>query len=172
MRVIGVAALVAAALVVPACGGSIAGHGTVSSSSLVDYAPPSGVFAMKVPGGWVRSVVADATIFADRLASLRIEQIPYGSASSEASFRRDELPGLRRTTPGFRLRRLGTVALPAGSAVLAEYSAAGAGPVAGRPITQEVRRYELWHADQRAVLTLTGRAAAWASILRSFRWRR
>lgn len=171
MKFIGLVAVVAAAMGGPACAASIAGHGTVSSPAFVDYAPPSGVFSMKVPGGWVRSAVADATVFANRLDSLRIEQIPYGSESSEASFRADELPGLRRTTPGFRLHRVGTVALPAGSAVLAEYGAIGTDPVTGRPVAQEVDRYELWHADQRAVLTLIGRAA-WATILRSFHWRR
>lgn len=176
MTVIGrvAVAVVAAALVASGCTGSAASHGTVSPPSapaLIDYAPTSGVFAIRVPAGWVRTAVAEATVFADRLGSLRIEQIPYGSASSEASFQADELPTLRRMTPGFRLRRVATVSLPAGTAILAEYAATATDPVTGRPVAQEVHRYELWHADQRAVLTLTGRGA-WATILRSFRWRR
>jgi hypothetical protein len=152
---------------------------TPGNQVFVEYAAPSGVFSVRVPRGWARTRTADAVTFTDRLSSVRVEQIPYGSASTEASFRSDELPNLRRSTPGFRLRKVGTVALPAGPAVVAEYTrtAAAPDPVTGKAVEQAVARYELWHADQRVVLTLTrprgtGDAGPWRTVTRSFRWRR
>lgn len=104
--------------------------------------------------GWARTDAVDATLFTDGLDRLSIEQIPYGSPSSDASFRSDELPSLRRSTPGFQLRKVGTVRLPAREVVLAKCTASAADPASGTPVRQDVQRYELWHAGQRAVLTV------------------
>jgi hypothetical protein len=145
----------------------------------VEYAAPSGMFSVRVPRGWARTHTADAITFTGRLTSVRVEQIPYGSASTEASFRSVELPSLRRNTPGFRLGKVGTVALPAGPAVVAEYTRTSAAPdpVTRKAVEQAVARYELWHADQRVVLTLTSprgadNAGPWRTVTHSFRWRR
>jgi hypothetical protein len=153
--------------------------GSPGNQVFVEYAAPSGAFSVLVPQGWARTRTADAIMFTDKLTSVRVEQIPYGSASTEASFRSVELPELRRSTPGFRLRKVGTVSLPAGPAVVAEYTrtAAAPDPVTGRAVEQAVARYELWHADQRVVLTLTSprgadSAGRWRTVTHSFRWRR
>ena len=144
--------------------------------ALVAYAPPPGTYTLAIPGRWARISSPDGITVSHRLDSLRLEQVPYGSPSTAASFRSNELPGLREATRGFRLRRLGTVALPAGSAVLAQYDETVPGP-GGPTVERDVQRYELWHTDQRMVLTMAspcGSAAAplWRRITESFRWRR
>jgi len=144
--------------------------------ALLAYGPPPGTYTLAIPGRWVRIRSADGITVSHRLDSLRLEQVPYGAPSTAASFRSDELPGLRQATRGFRLRRLGTVALPAGPAVLAQYDETVPGP-GGPTVERDVQRYELWHADQRMVLTMaspceSASAPLWRRIAESFRWRR
>lgn len=166
-----------------ACGGPSAGtsntpvprHPIGTKPDLVGFAPSSHAFAMKVPRGWIRTTAADATVFTNELDRLSIEQIPYGSPSSEASFRSEELPTLRRLTPGFRLRSISTARLPAGPAILVQYTETATDPASGTPVIRDVQRYELWHADQRMVLTVAsppGRPGPWRAVLDSFQWRR
>ena len=143
---------------------------------LVPYASQSGVFTMAVPRRWARTRSPDGVTFSSGSDSLRFEQVPYGAAPTEALVRSGELDDVRRTTPGFRLRRLGTVALPAGSAVLLQYTDT-IRDRAGSVVEREVRRYELWRADQRLVLTLASPCGADAAVLYrrvtdSVRWRR
>ena len=151
-------------------------QGVLGDQALAEYTPPSGVFTLAIPRHWAGTRTPDGITFSHGLGSLRIEQIPYGSPSTEASFRSTELPGLRQTTPGFRLRRLDTVALPAGPAVLAEYAETVPDKPSGAGVERDVQRYELWRADQRVVLTLASpcRAAGalWRRVTRSFRWQR
>jgi hypothetical protein len=94
--------------------------------------------------------------------------------STEASFRADELPGLQRTTSGFRLQWIGTTVLPSGRAVVADYAETTTDASTGKTLERDVRRYELWHADQRAVLTLAGLgdSAMSRAVIESFHWRR
>lgn len=144
---------------------------------LVTYTPPAETYTLAVPSGWARTASPDGITFSHQLDSLRLEQVPYGSPSTTASFRSNELPGLRQASRGFRLRRIDTVALPAGPAVLAEYvETVVPGRPAGVAVERDVRRYELWHADQRVVLTMASpcEAAAaplWRRVTDSFRWR-
>jgi hypothetical protein len=138
--------------------------------AFTDYTGTSGRFTVRIPAAWTRTTDGDASVFTGGSASIRVEQIPYGSASTEASFRADELPALSRNTPGFRLQWVGPATVPAGRAVLAEYTET----VAGTAVVEEARRYELWQADQRMVLTLAASAdhlAALDPVIRSFRWR-
>jgi hypothetical protein len=152
-------------------------HAGTGNEALAAYAPRSGVFSMAVPRRWARTSSPDGITFSHGLDSLRLEQIPYGSPTTAASVRSVELPGLRATTPGFRLQRLDTVALPAGPAVLVEYAETVPGEPSGTVVERDVQRYELWRADQRMVFTLaspckTEAAPLWRRITQSFRWRR
>jgi hypothetical protein len=168
------------ALLLSGCAGGSSPRPTGSSSpaapaeSVTAYVPPSGVYRIEAPAGWAKIGSPDGITFTGGLRSIRIEQIPSGSASTEASFRADELPYLRRSTRGFRLRRTGTIVLPAGTAVTADYTEIVTDAATGKPVERDVRRYELWHDDQRAVLTLSGLGDSALShrVIESFRWRR
>jgi hypothetical protein len=147
------------------------------NQALVPYAPPPGVFTLMVPGRWARTRTPDGITFSDRFDSIRLEQIPYGSPSTVALVRSVELPGLRKATPGFRLRRLDTVRLPAGQAIRVEYAETVSDRPSGPAVERDVQRYELWHADQRMTLTLASPCEAdaaplWRRVTGSFRWRR
>jgi hypothetical protein len=167
-------------LLLPACSGAFSPRPARSSppnaptENLTEYVPPSGLYQIEVPVGWARIDSPDGITFSGGLHSIRIEQIPYGSAPTEASFLADELPLLRRTTPGFRLRRTGTTVLRSGTAVVADYTGTATDASSGKPLQRDFRRYEVWHADQRAVLTLVslGDSAMARAVVESFRWRR
>jgi hypothetical protein len=138
------------------------------------YSPPPGVYELEVPAGWAQIGSPDGITFTGGVRTIRVEQIPYGSATTEASFRADELPALRQQTPGFRLLQIGTTVLPAGSAVVADYTGTATDATTGNAFQRDVRRYEIWHADQRAVVTLAGLddSALSRAVIESFRWLR
>ena len=151
--------------------------GKLQDQALAAYTPPSRIFTLAVPRHWTRTRIPDGIAFTHRLESIKLEQVPYGSPSTTASFRTNELPGLRQATPGFRLRGIDAVALPAGPAVLAQYAETVADGPTGAAVERDVQRYELWHADQRMVITLASpceddAAPLWRRITESFRWRR
>lgn len=191
------AAAAALALTASACGGG-ASSGTSTPGSaanpnaaeqnpagdipdnqaFIDYAAPSGGFTVKVPEGWARTASGNATTFTDKLNSVRVEQLPAAAAPTEASFRSGELPMLQQATAGFRLGKLRSVTLPAGPAVVADYTGSSApDPVTGRSVEQDVQRYELWRGGQEVVLTLAGPRGAdnvdpWRTVTESLQWQK
>src|SRR4051812_13202556 len=141
----------------------------------LDYTPPSGGYTVKVPEGWGRTGSDPDVTFTDKLNSVRIEQRPAAGPPTEASFRADELPALSRAA-GFGLRKVTTVGLPAGQALLVEYGDTSVrDPVTGRTLQRDVLRYEFWRGGREVVLTLAGPKGAdnvdpWNTVSRSLRW--
>jgi hypothetical protein len=144
----------------------------------VPFSPPGGVYSVKVPEGWARSRNGAATVFTDKLNSVRIETRPAGAAPTIGSATAQELPTIKATAQGFVPGKVTTVHRPAGQAVLITYRADSApDPVTGKTIADAVQRYEFWHAGQEIVLTLSGPVKAdnvdpWALVSGSLRWRR
>jgi hypothetical protein len=144
----------------------------------VSYAPPSGLFTVKVPEGWSRSDNGGVTVFTDKLNTVRIETGRAPAAPTAASVTATELPKIKAGTTGFVLGKVGTVRRKAGSAVQITYRAQSApDPVTGKVVTDAVERYEFWHAGQLVVLSLSGPTGAdnvdpWRIVTDSFGWRR
>lgn len=195
--VVSVAAAAGLALTAAACGGtSSAGSGGSTAAAnpnapeqnpsgdipdnqaFVAYTPPSGLFSVKVPEGWSRTGSGTTVTFTDKLNSIRLEQVAAATAPTAASFRSVELPSVQRATPGFQLRTVRAVTLPAGPALLAEYAATSApDPVTGKTVAQDVQRYELWHGGQEVTVTLSSPRGAdnvdpWRTVTESVRWLR
>jgi glycosyltransferase involved in cell wall biosynthesis len=148
------------------------------NQAFVAYSSPAGLFTVSVPEGWARTRTGTTTTFADKLNSVRIEQVAAAAAPTEASFRSGELPRLAAGTPGFRLGTAHGVRLASGAAVRVDYRATSApDAVTGKTVEQDVQRYELWHAGQEVILTLASPRGAdnvdpWHTITESFRWQR
>ena len=131
-----------------------------------------------MPEGWARTSQGPATIFTDKLNSVRIESQARPTAPDATSVEASEVPALRSSVSGFHGGQVTTVQRKAGAAVLVNYEAVAAPePVTGRSITDSVQRYEFWKSGQQVTLTLSGPKDAdnvdpWRLITDSLRWLR
>ena len=144
----------------------------------VAYASPSGIFSVKVPEGWARTTVGPATVFTDKLNSIRIESGPAATEPTPASAAATEVPALKAQTSGFTPGKVTIVRRKAGPAVEITYKARSApDPVTGKIVTDATERYEFWKSGQKVVLTLSGPVGAdnvdpWRIVTDSFGWRK
>jgi hypothetical protein len=193
----GVAAVLAAAAVLGGCGtsgtapsGSGAGSSTLSTSApesnpagdipdnqaFVPITLAAGLFTLSVPEGWARTAEGAASIFTDKLNTVRIETRPTEAAPNTESVSVDELPGIASSTPNFHAGTVTAVRRNAGQVMLITYQ--GSSPpnsVSGKTQTDAFERYEYWHAGQAIILTLSGPVGAdnvdpWRTITDSLRW--
>src|SRR6267142_450896 len=138
----GVAAVLAAAAVLGGCGtsgtapsGPGAGSSTLTApapennpagdipdnQAFVPFTPPGGLFTVSVPEGWARSTDGAATIFTDKLNTVRIETRPLATAPNTESVSVDELPAIASSTAGYRPGTVTAVQRKAGPVMLITY---------------------------------------------------
>ena len=144
----------------------------------VPVTAPDGSFTVSVPQGWAQTSQGGATVFSDKLDSVRIESGPQPTPPDVASARSRIVPALSASVPGFSLRDVTTVTRSAGPAVLITYDATSApDPVTGRATAEAVERYTFWKGGEQVTLTLSGAQGAdnvdpWRMVTDSFRWLR
>lgn len=147
------------------------------SQVYVPFAPSGGLLTVKVPEGWARSRQGAATVFTDKLNTVRIETRPAATAPTVASAKA-ELPRLKSTIAGFSGGAATVVRRAAGPAVRITYRVQSApNPVTGKTTQDAVELYEFWKGGNELVLTLSGPVGAdnvdpWKTITDSVRWRR
>jgi hypothetical protein len=190
------AAIVAIAVVLAGCGtkgsapaGSATASGAVTTVSesnpagdipdnqaFVPFTPPGGLFTVSVPEGWARTTEGAATIFSDKLNTVRIQTHPRVAAPNTESVSVDELPGIASSTPGYRPGTVSAVQRKAGQVMLITYQGTSPlNPVTGNTETDAFERYGYWHAGQEVILTLSGPVGAdnvdpWRTITDSLQW--
>jgi hypothetical protein len=145
------------------------------SQVFVPYRPPSKLFVVSVPEGWAQRTDGSATVFTDKLNSVRIETPPELIAPTVGTVRR-ELPALESATPGYRPGSISIVDRNAGPVILATYGAASPpNPVTGKAGVDAVERYYFWRDGHEVILTLSGPVGAdnvdpWRTITDSLQW--
>jgi hypothetical protein len=195
----GVAALLAVTAVLAGCGASgtaPSGSATLSSSTaaapapetnpagdipdtqaFVPFTPPAGLFTVSVPEGWARSTDGAATIFTDKLNTVRIETRPRATAPNTMSVSVDELPAIAASTPGYRPGMVTAVPRKAGQVMLITYQGTSPpNPVTGKTGNDAIERYEFWRDGREVILTLSGPVGAdnvdpWRTVTDSLQWR-
>ena len=193
------AAALATAAVLAGCGASAtapSGSATLSSSTAaaptpesnpagdipdnqayVPFTPPTGLFTVSVPEGWARNTDGAATIFTDKLNTVRIETRPLATAPNTESVSVDELPAIASSTPGYRSGTVTAVPRKVGQVMLITYQGASPpNPVTGKIGTDAIERYEFWRDGREVILTLSGPVGAdnvdpWRTITDSLQWR-
>jgi hypothetical protein len=141
----------------------------------VPFKPPGGGFSVKVPEGWAQSRNGAATVFTDKLNSIRVETQQAAAAPTAASAAQ-ELPKIKAAAHGFVPGKVTTVGRKGGQAVRVTYRADSApDPVTGKTVADAVERYEFWHAGRMVTLTLSGPTGAdnvdpWKLVSDSLRW--
>jgi hypothetical protein len=192
------AAVLATAVVLVGCGtsatapsGSGAGSSTVTApapetnpagdipdnQAYVPFTPPGGVFTVSVPEGWARITDGAATIFTDKLNTVRIETRARATAPNTMSVSVDELPAIASSTPGYRPGTVTAVQRKAGPVMLITYQGTSPpNPVTGKIGTDAIEHYEFWRDGRAVILTLSGPVGSdnvdpWRTITDSLQWR-
>ena len=147
------------------------------SQAFVSFASPDGLFTVSVPEGWARTTDGTATVFSDKLNTVRIDARNQATPPSVVSVTADDVPGIESTTAGYRPGAIRVVDRTAGQAVLITYQATSApSPVTGKSGTDAIERYEFWRDGREVVLTLSSPVGAdnvdpWRTITDSLQWR-
>ncbi|MDT5093617.1 MAG: hypothetical protein QOH60_2980 [Mycobacterium sp.] len=172
-------------LSVPAVGESSTKSGEPESSQVGDipdtqvYVPFSsstGLFTVSVPEGWAQSAQGAATVFTDKLNTVRIELQIASVAPTPESAQRDEVPAIQSSTGGYQFGPVRIVQRKAGEAVMITYQAtSGPNAVTGKVGVDAVERYEFWRDGHEVILTLSGPLGAdnvdpWRTITDSLQW--
>jgi hypothetical protein len=146
------------------------------SQVYVPYTAPGGLFTVKVPEGWARTQEGPASVFTDKLNTVRVEALPAPAAPAVDSARSQELPKIKATAQGYSAGDVTAVQRKAGPAIRITYRANSApNPVTGKTVADAVERYEFWKNGQEVVLTLSGPTGAdnvdpWRTVTDSLRW--
>jgi hypothetical protein len=143
----------------------------------VPFTPPTGLFTVSVPEGWARSTDGAATIFTDKLNTVRIETRARATAPNTMSVSVDELPAIASSTPDYSPGTVTAVQRKAGQVMLITYQGASPpNPVTGKTGTDAIERYEFWRDGREVILTLSGPVGAdnvdpWRNVTDSLQWR-
>jgi hypothetical protein len=147
------------------------------TTTYIAYHPASGVYQVKVPEGWARTVTASAVSFTDKLNTITVSVVKT-TPPTQATARATEVPQIQNAVQHFALAGIGTVSRSAGPAVLIRYSAdSQPDPVTGKVYTDAVERYEFYRNGMEAIVTLSAPSGAdnvdpWRTVTSSFRWLR
>jgi hypothetical protein len=147
------------------------------TTAYVAFHPASGLFQVKVPEGWARTVTGSAVSFTDKLNIITVSAVK-ATAPTPATARATEVPQIQGTVRHFTLTGIGTVSRSAGPAVLILYSAdSQPDPVTGKVYTDTVERYEFYRNGMEAIVTLSAPSGAdnvdpWRTVTNSFLWLR
>jgi hypothetical protein len=146
------------------------------NQAFVPFTLAAGLFTVSVPEGWARTTEGAATIFTDKLNTVRIETRPTSAAPNTESVSVYELPAIASSTPNYRGGTVTAVPRNAGQVMLITYRGSSVpNSVNGKTQTDAFERYEYWHAGQEMILTLSGPVGAdnvdpWRTITDSLRW--
>lgn len=146
------------------------------NQAYVSYRPPGQPFSVKVPEGWARGTAGSATVFTDKLNSVRAESAPAKAPLTAAAARGSVLSALASSHKGFRPGTVTAVQRTAGKAVRITYTAdSKPDPVTGKFHTDAVERYVFFHNGSNVILTLTGAKGAdnvdpWKIVTNSLRY--
>ena len=140
----------------------------------VTYSSPLG-FAVKVPEGWARGETDAAVSFADKYNRIEIALGQAEAAPTEPLIKK-MAADLERADPAFKLTKITSIRLPAGSVVAMSFASnSEPNSVTGKAARLENARYFYFHDGKLATLTLSAPMGAdnvdvWKLISESFHW--
>ena len=146
------------------------------SQAFVRYAAAGG-YSLEVPEGWSRRNAGGGVSFTSKLNRVEVAFRPALGAPSVASVRAGVLADLIKSDPSLKVTLLRPVQLPAGPAVLARFTSAGAAnEVTGRRETLENDLYVLQNGPREMLLRLSAplgsdNVDAWTRMARSLAWK-
>jgi hypothetical protein len=146
----------------------------------VEYRPPGGSVAVKVPEGWARttatSPLGPTVLFSDKLNRIAVTTSSAKGPVTPQTVRTTILPSLTSSLPKFALTSIAPVTRPAGTGVLVRYQAdSPQDPVTGKVVRDAVEQYIFARGSRLVSLTLAGPTNAdnvdpWRTVSESLRW--
>ncbi len=146
------------------------------NTAFVPFRSAAGGFRISIPEGWARAETHGSVSFTDKLNSITVAWRPTSSAPTTGSAKGVDVTDLQRSVLAFRLKSVASTSLPAGPAVLIVYEANSApNPVTGKQYRLVVERFELFHHNEEAILSLSSPVGAdnvdpWRTVSESFGW--
>jgi hypothetical protein len=143
----------------------------------VAYRSETGGFELKVPEGWARTDGTNFVNFTDNLNTIQVNWLTTATPPSTERANQQDVPALRSSQPGFRLRRVVNVKMPVGITVVIDSQEDSAtNSVTGKKYRLDVLRYEFFQNGKQATLMLSAPVGAdnvdpWKIVSESFRWR-
>ncbi|WP_407542371.1 hypothetical protein Q0M94_22415 (plasmid) [Deinococcus radiomollis] len=147
------------------------------SQAFVRFTSAAGGYSLEVPEGWSRRTSVSGVTFTSKLNQVDVQTVRGSAAPTVASVRSGVLATLGRANPGVKVTVLKAVRLPAGPAVLARFTSAGAAnEVTGRRETLENDLYVFGKGGRQLVLRLSApfgsdNVDAWNTVARSLVWK-
>jgi hypothetical protein len=145
------------------------------TQAFVTFRSTTGGYALDVPEGWARAVQGTDVRFVNALDGLQVT-VTNAAAAPTTGSAANEVAALRKQAPGVRIMTVTNVRLPAGPAVLVQYTSnSERDPVTGKRAALENQAFLLHKNGKRAALMLWAPLGAdnsdqWQRIARSFRW--
>ncbi len=146
------------------------------SQVFVAYRSAEGGYQLEVPEGWARSTQEADVSFVDKLDGVKVTITQAPAALTAASARTNEVATLLKSSRAVQVDKIRDVQLPAGAAVLVEYSSnSDPDPVTGKQVRLENNMYLFFQSGKLTTLTLWAPLGAdnvdqWQRMAQSFRW--
>ena len=147
------------------------------SQAFVRYTSTAGGYSLEVPEGWARLTRPGVVTFTSKLNQVEVQSSRGSSAATTASVRLGVLATISKGDPSFKVTAVKAVQLPAGPAILARFTSAGAAnEVTGRRERLENDLYVLGKGGRQLVLRLSAplgsdNVDAWNQMARSLVWK-
>ena len=147
------------------------------SQAFVRYITASAGYSLEVPEGWARSGSGAGITFTSKLNQVALHSSLASPALTLAFVRSGILAPLAKADPSLKVTTLKTVQLPAGPAILARFTSAGASnEVTGRKETLENDLYVITRGAKQLVVRLSAplnsdNVDAWNQIAHSVVWK-
>ncbi|MEU1519281.1 hypothetical protein ABZ490_45325 [Streptomyces sp. NPDC005811] len=194
-RTYAVVGLAVVAAVTAGCSGSGSSSGSTASPAPTESNPPGDIpdnqvyvayrpaggsftgFTVKVPEGWARTDQGGATVFTDKLNTVKITAVSASRRPTTGSVTSTVVPQLRSQVPKFAAAKVSEVTRRSGPVVLLTYQGDSAkDPVTGKVVRDAFERYAFHRAGHEVDLTLSGPVKAdnvdpWRIVSDSFGWR-
>ena len=174
----GLAAKIAAPTAAPLTAPEVHPLGDIpDSQAFVRYTSAAGGYSLEVPEGWARRTSANGVTFASKLNMVEIQAGKGSSVPTTASVRSGVLATLVKADPSVKVTALKAVQLPAGPAILARFTSAGAAnEVTGRRERLENDLYVLGKGGRQLVVRLSAplgsdNVDAWNQMAHSLVWK-
>ncbi|RVU22871.1 hypothetical protein EOT10_20560 [Streptomyces antnestii] len=145
----------------------------------VAFRPAGGFsgFTVKVPEGWARTDKGAATVFTDKLNTVRVTTATATAAPTAGSVTSTVVPQLRSQVAKFAQPKVSEVQRHSGRVVRLTYQGDSAkDPVTGKVVRDAFERYAFYRQGHEVDLTLSGPVNAdnvdpWRIVSDSFTWR-
>jgi len=146
------------------------------SQVFVAYRSSEGGYQLEVPEGWARSTQGADVTFIDKLDGVMVAVTQASAAPTAATALTNEVATLLESGRAVQVDKVQDVQLPAGAAVLVEYSSnSDPDAVTGKQVRLENQMYLFFQSGRLATLTLWAPLGAdnvdqWQRMSQSFRW--